>query len=682
MDELFKDLSVTQDTDESKAANAHRDPQKSFPILELPREIQLDIFEQCQPRTLKSLRLANSHFKNTTASILFRKWTLSISFYTPIHDRPDMSRGPFTGGGNRWLDRRDNYIGKKSKIPAKTQIKALQDAHENGSDELQMLYDNVQEISIEKYDLFEGFPDQSAMDARWPRYSDLGVQMLKGFLGRMKRLRSLHWRMSPYNLDAAMTSPSLAANITHLSVTRVPIIYFIVKAPEKPLTGFTSLTNVTHLDLKLSSVSDLIGFNNLPNLTNLTLESTTKACNIATFLAAQTVPFKLRSLTLRNDTRGVNFPDEVFQKYMSALQSLHLVTPEVEIERTDPDQTESRDPFDGDTKSIWTHLMENEIYPSSISTFGQSPSLLKYLLSYPQPNSVLKSLEVRVWPYMTIDPEDPRNFVNTLWHQVVPFHKKTLKRIAIYPEAHSVTRGGNYLDKISWDDQTALEEQLSEFPTPETGLCMLDDEIKKVLKSCEKLEALEMGSLNWNGTPEFLRFVLFELSRKVRDVGFYLGGWSRKLVGWDCVGSSGAHYARQFAEARFPLMEEVWNHTPEDPESAEILNDWTWKRLNIKLIPLKKTMWFVGGGVGGKWKLMDKKLEREICSSMNETERGWGSVYDVLGGESGVGYDTEVIFGDAVFNNRYDPVLENEKQAAVFEMYRRAAENCGIKQPT
>ncbi|EGX46816.1 hypothetical protein AOL_s00097g242 [Orbilia oligospora ATCC 24927] len=651
-------------------------PQKDFPILKLPREIQLAIFENCPPKTLKSIRLAHPHLKDPAAAVLFRKWTLSLSLYTKPQP---INRYHFaSGGGHRWLDKREISRRWETTLPpAESQLKAIQNAYYNGSnDELQMLFDNVQEIEIVKYDVYEGYPDNNAMAMTWPRYAPWGVEVLKGFLEKMKKLRSIDWQMPAHNLDVTMTSPSLRENVTHLSWTRVPDFEFIGKSPERSLAGFAYLYNVTHLDFKLANIVDLNGFHYFPNLKNLTLECTVKTYNIVTFLNGQAAPFKLRSLTLKNDTRGITFPDEIFQKYLSNLQTLNMITPEVEIEQTKNNLAFSRNPFDGNAKSIWTHFMENGIYLSNINTFGQSRDLIKYLLSYPQPRHALKSFEIRVWPYITNNLDDPRNFVHTLWHQVIPFHRRTLKRIAIYPEARSVVRGGNYHGAISWQGQEALGKELSNFPTPHTGLFTLNDDIKTVLKSCEKLEALEMGSLNWNGAAEFLRFVLFQLPRRVRNVGFYMDGWSRKTVGWDYVGSSGAHYAREFADNRHPLIEEVWDYKEEWGVHEDVLDDWTWKRLNIKFVPIcqRKKLWFVGGG-GKSWKLMDSELEKEICNMKNETQRGWRSVDDVLGGEEDLGYDVEAIFRDAVWGNRYDPAWETEKQEAVFARFRRAAEN-------
>ncbi|KAF3132275.1 hypothetical protein TWF703_007394 [Orbilia oligospora] len=676
--DLFKILGVGELEDTNTILPENVSPERVFPILKLPREIQLTIFEDCPPKTLKSIRLAHPHFKDAAATILFRKWTLSLSLYT----KPQPNRYQLVAGaGHRWLDKRELSRRWESTLPpAESQLKAIKNAYYNGSNELQMLFDNVQEIEIVKYDVYEGYPDNNAMAMTWPRYAPWGVEVLKGFLEKMKKLRSIDWQMPAHNLDVTITSPSLRENITHLSWTRVPDSEFIGKSPERSLAGFAYLYNVTHLDFKLANIVDLNGFHYFPNLKNLTLECTVKTYNIVTFLNGQEAPFKLRALTLKNDTRGITFPDEIFQKYLSDLQTLNMITPEVEIEQTKNNLAFSLNPFDGNTKSIWRHFMEHGIYLSNINTFGQSPDLIKYLLSYPQPRAMLKSFEIRVWPYITNNPDDPRNFVHTLWHQVVPFHKKTLRRIAIYPEARSVVRGGNYLGSISWQEQAALGKELSNFPTPHTGLFTLNDDIKTVLKSCEKLESLEMGSLNWNGAAEFLRFVLFQLPRRVRNVGFYFDGWSRKTVGWDYVGSSGAHYAREFANNRHPLIEEVWNYKEEwgAPEGGVVFDDWTWKRLNIKFVPIckRKRLWFVGGGgVSRKWKLMDSALEEEICSMKNNTRRGWGSVNDVLRGEESLGYDVEAIFRDAVWGNRYDPAWEAEKQEAVFARFRKTAEN-------
>ncbi|KAF3207298.1 hypothetical protein TWF106_000442 [Orbilia oligospora] len=581
--DLFKILGV--DKPEDLFTITSESPEKDFPILKLPREIQLTIFES----------VTHPYLKDAAAAVLFRKWSLSLSLYKkpqPINQHYHFA----SGGGHRWLDKREISRRWETTLPpAESQLKAIKDAYYNGSnDELQMLFDNVQEIEIVQYDVYEGYPDNNAMAMTWPRYAPWGVEVLKGFLEKMKKLRSIDWQMPAHNLDVTMTSPSLRENVTRLSWTRVPNSEFIGKLPERSLAGFAYLYNITHLDFKLANIADLNGFHYFPNLRNLKLECAVKTYNIVTFLNGQAAPFKLRSLTLRNDTRGVTFPDEIFQTYLSDLQTLNMITPEVEIEQTKNNHAFSRNPFDGNTKSIWTHFMENGIYLSNINTFGQSRDLIKYLLSYPQPRHALESFEIRVWPYITDNLDDPRNFVRALWHQVIPFHRKTLKRIAIYPEARSVVRGGNFHGAISWQGQEALGKELSNFPTPHTGLFTLNDEIKTVLKSCEKLESLEMGSLNWNGAAEFLR---------------------------------------------------------------------------------RKRMWFVGGGVGGKWKLMDSELEEEICNMRNQTERGYGSVNDVLVRGKGSDYDVEAVFRDAVWGNRYDPMWEAEKHEAIFAKLRQAAAN-------
>ncbi|KAK6497738.1 hypothetical protein TWF481_012141 [Arthrobotrys musiformis] len=662
MDEFFKSMGIMQHTYES----TDTDPANArfyFRILEVPREIQLSIFQELPYTTLKAVRLAHSSFRHVAASILFRRWTLDISLYVP----KKMSQFDWPGAGSanhRWLDERDQTkMTVQLPISAGAQLQALWDSYENRSDELQVLFDNVQELFIREYELDEGFMDKNLKGKTWPREPEWGVEVLKSFLGRMRKLRSIDWDIAPYDLDGAMTSPSLAANLTHLSVTRTKAPVFLAKKMVKSLSGFLHLTNITNLDIKLLNQADIASFNHLPNLKNLTFEAIPGAGNIATFLTAQTVPFKLRSLTLKNDISGIIFPDEVFTKYLSTLQSLHLPTPEAEIEKIK--DTRPR-PIDQDIKSIWTHLAEHGIYLCTISTFGQSASLLTYLLSYPQNPAThpLESLEVRVWPHRTTYSADAHFFVNTLWNQIIPLHKRTLRRIAIYPEARSVTYGGTHLQRIKWDTVTSLRESSrSPKPIPDAELCTLNPRIEKLLKTCPKLESLEMGSMDWNGASEFLKFVLFEMPRGVRDVGFHLDGWARRLKGWDHIGSSGAYYAREFAAARKPLISAVWDHEGE-PDSKEVLDDMTWRRLKINIKPLDE-MWFVGGGTGQKWKwkLMDKDLEKQICSRGNQTERLWTSVMDVGRGELDSEYNSAEVNRMAVQAGRYDPVAEEERHA-------------------
>ncbi|KAK6331778.1 hypothetical protein TWF718_002319 [Orbilia javanica] len=661
---------------------------KKASILDLPPEIHITILKHLPPTALKSLRLTHPIFKSTAASLLFRKWTLS-AFTEPrtqnIHQAQAQAQARiYSGGGNRWLDERDKpkpyregvvYTNTAYGPVERSVLRVLKESFEKGSEELEVLFENLQELVVSRFDVFGGVgvegededdEDEEGGGGASSKYSSWGVEVLKSFLGKMRRLKSIDWDMPPDNLNAAMAVPSLINNLTHLALARGVDSFVPDNTAERSLVGFSSLTNLTNLELKLVKPDDLNGLNNLPHLTTLTLECVSRAYNITTFLNAQKTPFKLRSLTLKNDTRGVDFPAEIFTKYLSSLQSLSLISPEVEINRESSSKRSkinsvSRS-LDGDKKSIWTHLMENGIYLEKISTFGQSPSLVSYLMSYPlKPGStVLKSLEVRVWPYITSNPADPRSFVHSLWHQVVPLHRKSLQRIAIFPETSSITSGGGYNQSMAWQSREELGTQLGSPPAPEVGLFMLSDEIKTVLKGCEKLESLEMGSLNWRGASEFLRFVLFGLHRRVWDVGFHLNGWSRRLVGWDYIGSSGAHYAREFANARKPLILQSWDSSPESPIDPEIpiLDDNTWKRLRINLYPLK-SMWFVGGGAkaGRKWKLMDSELELEICNSLNGTARGWGSVNDVLrnDGEGGV-YDRKMICDAAVLNGRYDPV--------------------------
>ncbi|EPS39597.1 hypothetical protein H072_6615 [Dactylellina haptotyla CBS 200.50] len=642
-------------------------------LIDLPTEIIFPIVELLSnsPRTLKALRLTHSSLGSVATSVLFERWTLSIGLFTLIpspnprevfslRQHEDLSidedeEPPYRHGATR------NFT-KQEVDRSLVQAAALRRAYEDGSSAaLQVLHENVQELIIRRYDLFEPYPGgQGRGVSNWSRYSDWGIAVLKKFLSGMKKLQVIEWDMPISNLSAAMDTPSITSTVTTIKSTcDVAEWYANADAKLEPCLGLRALTNLTTLELLLMDAGQEDALNSLPHLAHLTLEATKDSLSLLTFLDAQTVPFKLRTLTLKNEIKALDIPDEVFTVYLSDLETLNLPPPEDEICRViiemidrrgqelddDDDDDVIDDPekiapyliqyttIDGPYTPIWTHLSEHGIYLTDIRTYGQSPALISYLLSYP-PSSSLECLDVKVWPYMTRSGVDVRNFVETLWSDVVPRHKDTLKRLGIYPDMRFMGRGGNIMQTVMTEreerrimaDMVGIQETVRGENQPmRKKVFGTTDEIAAVVSGCKNLEHVALGSTD-SGFGAIIWTILQTIKwavegTRLRTMALHLDGWGRLPEPKDLPGFGMAHFAKKWSEVRRMIMKKGWD-MPEGGTRG-------WEKMKITIVPMEE-MWFVKGKEEGTLNLMDHKYEKEIEEKKSGDFRTWRSVYDLL----------------------------------------------------
>ncbi|KAK6514497.1 hypothetical protein TWF281_004696 [Arthrobotrys megalospora] len=451
-------------------------------LLSLPPAILEHIVELCPTSTIKRIRLTCSALKAIATPILFRKFILPTTFFTPSESQIELAS-------------------ESQLLPSKSRIEALQSVgldHEDAS--LQVLFENIEELVLQRLPPSKESFDEST--DQWPQYSEQSIKSIEAFIFKIKNLKGLDWNIPlssiPIDLSSLTTLKSLSISYNHTPTS-----------PTSPLPTFP-FTTLTSLNFLLYDPTHLTYITTLPNLQILTFSSTT-SLTITDFLTAQTTPPPLTSLTLKNHLPTLPYTS-LPPIYLQNLTFLTL-TPPSTPQYPQPKKSKLKSLLTSSlvptslqpppAETIYDHLRRNSIYPKYIRTFSQSPNLLFFLRSYtsPSPDTIVE-LEIVLRPYVSKHAERILEFVDNFWEWAISFHYGTLKRLAMYPSSTSSSTQKE-LDKTRKIHKRLLKSSLFEIHL----------ETKHALRKLQTVETLEMGGLEKEGFYELVEFVLLEMTK-------------------------------------------------------------------------------------------------------------------------------------------------------------------------
>ncbi|EWC47429.1 hypothetical protein DRE_00397 [Drechslerella stenobrocha 248] len=395
-------------------------------LMNFPVEILGQIFKLCDGKTLKSLRLTNSALNAEASPVLFRTVVLSLSSRSTVRD-------PLDAFFNKLADER-----------TRRKITAMERRHS-----LPFLFENVRELRLDCYGLYAEpcrplvnsngevlDTSLSLFKNNLPVYSYTldRIRMLQDFLCSMKNLQSLRWNIPVSNIAGSIDLSPLAPNLKELHLTfRRP--FFSPMTPR--YEAFVPLCNITTLTFELSDTRSLNSLNHFPKLTCLTFSSSHKSLGLPDFLAAQTVPFKLKKFILKSSRSRCAVSDDLFPLFFSSLETLIF-----DGTGTGQSTIPKPDPF-------FASMLKHGIHPRHLSISRPTVTCLEYLLL---PNNKFESLTVKIHPHLCSAlpvgaepgsalpaPQRPcrlahgpdQEFIAAFWEKIVPSQACSLQRLVL-----------------------------------------------------------------------------------------------------------------------------------------------------------------------------------------------------------------------------------------------------------
>ncbi|KAK6509792.1 hypothetical protein TWF481_004521 [Arthrobotrys musiformis] len=401
---------------------------------------------------LKSLRLAHPGFHGSVDPLLFKSISIAAPVYLEL-----MPHYLYPHDLRRRIWHPEYQSFPESKDPSfkasEYQISCILERKVPA-----VLSDNVQDITVKRYDIFEGYPDEAKMKSAFPQYSQEGIEGMEYFLCSMKKLHTLTWAIPCSNISQVMNLSPLAERLKSL---RLGTAQFTTSAPPTQLSykAFNVFTSLTSLDIHYYESADIRDLSYFPNLRTLVFtfqhtpqtDPAKRRSGFVDFLEAQRVPFSLRMLSLSAHYPSTPIPENLAEKFLSNLDTLQLWN------------------FTPGTKGypIIDALRENNIRVRNLKIQGCHPDVIEYLSSY---TDTLQSLEVSVqsakdaeglgeyeeedaWGYTgsrrrwqeDIIEQKKAAFKADIWARVVSAHKNSLEHLVL---------GDNY--RISADDKEIL----------------------------------------------------------------------------------------------------------------------------------------------------------------------------------------------------------------------------------
>ncbi|KAK6337907.1 hypothetical protein TWF696_001385 [Orbilia brochopaga] len=541
--------------------------EKRISLLDLPVEILQEVFALLENETLKNLRLANSTINGAASPLLFRKIVLRF---------PLIDEGAVPFGQQRTTRKIEDLECVES---------------------LQFLATNVHELIIKQdpvYDKRNEAPvnyayDDDGLMALWT-YPRGHVTIIQNFICSLKKVKTIRWDRACSNLASDLDLSPLASTVTSLDVGLLAWNWDL-DLPETTFGAFKVFTNLTSLDIFLSNGETSSPFTYLPHLKYLTFASIiTLGASLFDFLNAQTVPFKLKSLNFNHRLDSLPALDHLIPKFLSELQSLTIRGPKASVGHA----------YVG---SLWSSLLAHKVALRHIDVYSQSPELLEYLLSY---RDTIETLCIHFAPYgctslstkesCRAEHSDMEAFVNTLWQQIIPAHKSTLKSLTIFP-------GRDHIRSVEGPNRDEQHETVRELNAAEPW-GIKREEARRSLALCDRLEYLQMGSASSHGVQEAIDVAA--TLPGLRTLKYNLRGYSGppKMDAW--CGTGILRFLRLVRDMRDCVQDARWSGDGWPEGVAE--------RLTIEIVPVAE-MKLVRDEVIGMWRLRDKTAARQAQES-------------------------------------------------------------------
>ncbi|KAF3281560.1 hypothetical protein TWF970_002117 [Orbilia oligospora] len=401
----------------------------STKLLDLSEDVLRMIFlhNVISLKDLKSLRLAHPGLHGAVDPLLFKTISVptsklgevSLSDYSPYSpgDRGDPSYPTFkisTFKLSSILERR---------VP-------------------RVIFDNAQSVILNKYDVYDGYPDENKIKQNFPRYSEEGIRGLEYFLCSMKKMRNLTWSIAYSNITQLIDLSPIAGKVDSLQLTGA--YYGSIPPPKQSYKAFKDFSFLTCLAISFNDGADVKDLSYLPNLKtlNFTVEKASQASteqrrfDFVDFLEAQRVPFSLQKLSITACYAAIPIPKDLAQKFLSNLRTLYL-------RYLNPDAK---------NYPIIDALKDNNIKIQNLNIDGCHESILDYIGSY---TDGLQSLEVNVeclkdnegfggagedsWAYSIsrrrwqedITEKKKETFKSEIWKVLAAAHKNSLQHLVL-----------------------------------------------------------------------------------------------------------------------------------------------------------------------------------------------------------------------------------------------------------
>ncbi|KAK6515268.1 hypothetical protein TWF506_007611 [Arthrobotrys conoides] len=260
------------------------------------------------------------------------------------------------------------------------------------------------------------------------------------------------------------------------------------------------------------------------------------------------------------------------------------------------------------TNTIWDSLLRHSVALRRLTVESQSESLLKYLISCPEP---LEKIDIGIQNYacsgfchcsmasteQQCEAEHATvvRFMTTFWRRAIPVHKSALRTLSIRPPSgHCVSISGGQADRDFARDLNKFDPW------------GLTDDAKLALKSCQHLKNLCMGANNLLAFKDAMEFILGRISSVKKFE--YIMGWFPAWVKmrWVRQGDPEFQAAAAVEKFRKEILEVRWNKR---------LTEARWGEVKIGLVPLKDGSWRVERDEeedpsSGSWKLVFKERDR------------------------------------------------------------------------
>ncbi|KAF3921313.1 hypothetical protein ABW21_db0208558 [Orbilia brochopaga] len=424
---------------------------------------------------------------------------------------------------------------------------------------------------------------------------------IQTFVSSLQKVRTIRWDQACSNLASDLDLTPLVTTVTSLHLGCF-VLNSGTAPPEKPFRAFEVFTNLTDLDLFVHEGELKDPFTYLPNLKFLTLGSAVSSgVSIFDFLKAQSVPFKLKSLSFDHRLDEPPVLDNIVPKFLSELESLNIcgIKHPLGVEYVDV---------------LWPSLLTQKIALRHVDVRSQSLALLDYLLSY---RDTLETLRIRIVPYQCsglptnskatcrAEHEDMEAFVNTLWQKIIPAHKSTLRCLAIFPGSDHRSRYRKSRVPRPWTEPAVSRDVYEQLEMVRQKLNAIEpwgikrEEARKSLALCDHLESLQMGSASLHGLQEAID-VATTLPR-LRTLKYNLMGRTDRPNMSSWCGTGTLRYLRLIRDMKDCVEEAKWTGEGWRSDAAQ--------RLNIEIVPVAE-MKLVRDETMGMWRLRDKDAIR------------------------------------------------------------------------
>ncbi|KAF3091545.1 hypothetical protein TWF102_006163 [Orbilia oligospora] len=402
----------------------------STKLLDLSGDVLRMIFQHnvISLKDLKSLRLAHPGLHGAVDPLLFKTITVPTSKLGRVSYS---AYSPFSPGGHA----DPSYPTFKISTFQLSSILERQVPR--------VIFDNAQSVILNKYDVYDGYPDENKIKQNFPQYSEEGIRGLEYFLCSMKKMRNLTWSIAYSNITQLIDLSPIAGKVDSLHLTGA--YYGNIPPPEHSYKAFKDFSSLTCLTISFNDSADVKDLSYLPNLKtlNFTVEKAPQASteqrrfDFVDFLEAQRVPFSLQRLSITACYAAIPIPKDLAQKFLSNLRTLYLryLTP------------------DAKNYPIIDALKDNNIKIKNLDIDGCHESILDYIGSY---TDGLQSLEVNVdclkdnegfddrrgedvWAYSfnrrrwqeDITEKKKETFKDEIWKVLAAAHKNSLQRLVL-----------------------------------------------------------------------------------------------------------------------------------------------------------------------------------------------------------------------------------------------------------